>query len=64
MDSFHTVDEETFSGKQGGKLVEPFGPAGLVAVARALVEELLVRHDATSPSVMASAILGLSQYPT
>src|SRR3954451_25322355 len=44
VDSFHTVDEETFSGKQRGKLVEPLGPAGLVTITRALVEELLVRQ--------------------
>src|SRR5262245_34781765 len=39
---FTQLREERFSGKQRGKLVEPLGPAGLVAIARALVEELLV----------------------
>src|SRR5262245_39931673 len=39
---FTQLREERFSGKQRGKLVEPLGPAGLMAVARALVEELLV----------------------
>src|SRR5882672_5619143 len=37
-----TVEEETFSGKQRSELGEPLGPAGLVPVTRALVEELLV----------------------
>src|SRR5207244_10665393 len=42
VDSFHTGWEETLSGKQRGELLKRLGPAGLVAVARALVEELLV----------------------
>src|SRR5215467_2890503 len=42
VDSFRTSWEETFSGKQRDQLVESFGPADLMAVARALVEELLV----------------------